>query len=60
MIFGTDVHGPQRINPNDFGEPLTFAVVPPAAQIFHLSSEISQHLHGGLAQHFVQTFMLSR
>lgn len=29
-----DIHGPQRINPYDFGEP----------QSFHLSSEISQHV----------------
>lgn len=28
--FWTVIHGPQRMNPVDFGEPLTFALVPPA------------------------------
>lgn len=36
MKFGTDGHGPQWINPNDFGDPLTFDLVP--QMIFHLSS----------------------
>ncbi len=44
MKFGTDGHGTQRMNLNDFGVPLTFHLAPPAGQRFHLSSEISQHL----------------
>lgn len=30
------------------------------SETFHLSSELSQHLLGGLAQNVVQTFMFSR
>ncbi len=57
MKFCTDIHGPQRINPNDVGAPLTFPLAPPAGRIFYLSCEISQHLLNGSAQNFVQTFM---
>lgn len=34
--FGINIHGPQRINPNDFGDSLTFQLVPLTGQIFHL------------------------
>ncbi len=44
MKFSTDIHDPQRMNSNDFGDPLTFFIVPPAGQSFHSSSEIPQHL----------------
>ncbi len=27
--FCTDFHGSQRMNPNDFGDPMTFPLVPP-------------------------------
>ncbi len=27
--FGTDVHGPQRMNPDDFGDTLTFHLAAP-------------------------------
>ncbi len=37
--FDTDIHGPQRMNPTDFGDPLTFPVLPPASQSFHSSCE---------------------
>ncbi len=47
--FCTDVHGSQRMNPTDFGDPLTFSLAPPAGQSFHLSCEISQYLLDGLA-----------
>ncbi len=29
MKFSTDVHDPQRMIPDDFGDPLTFPLVPP-------------------------------
>ncbi len=41
MKFGTDIRGSERMNPNDFGDPLAFYVAPRADQTFHLSSEIS-------------------
>ncbi len=51
MKFGTDIHGAQRMNPeNYFHGPLTFPLAPPSGQGFHLSYEISQHLQDGLAQ----------
>ena len=28
-----DIHSPQRMKPNDFGDPLTFSLVPPADQL---------------------------
>ena len=39
-----DVHGPQRMNPNEFGDPLTFLIVPPAGQTVCLFSKASQQL----------------
>ncbi len=44
MPIGTDVHGVQRMDPNDFSDPLTFHLVPPAGQNLHISCEISQRL----------------
>ncbi len=38
MKFGADIHGSQRMNPTDCGDPLTFHLAPPARQCFHLSS----------------------
>ncbi len=29
MKFGADIDGPQRMNPADFGDALTFPLVPP-------------------------------
>ncbi len=52
MKFGADIHGAKRMSPNDFGDPLTFDIVPPAGQSFHISSGISQHLLYGLAKQF--------
>lgn len=40
MKFCTDDHGPQGLNPIYFGVPLTFPLLPPAAQSFHLFIEI--------------------
>lgn len=45
--FGTDNHVPQRMYPTYFANPLTFELMPPAHQCFHLPFEISQHLLGG-------------
>ncbi len=39
MKFGADIHGAQRMIPRDFGDPLTFHLMPPAGQSFHLSYE---------------------
>lgn len=55
MKFSTDVHVPQRMNPTDFGDDLTFHLAPPAGQSFNLSSEISHYLPDVLGQHFIQT-----
>lgn len=30
MIFCKDIHGPQKLNPNDFDDPLTISLAPPA------------------------------
>ena len=53
MKFCTNIHGPQRIYSNDFGNPLTFHLVPPAGQSFHLSREMPLSVHDGLAQNYV-------
>ncbi len=53
MKSSADIHAPQRINPTDFDDD------PPAGQSIHLFCKISQHLDG-LAQHLVQTFLVSR
>lgn len=45
-LFG--LIGIQRMNPNNFVDPLSFHLVPPAGQSSHLSNEISQHLLNGL------------
>ncbi len=58
MKFGIDFHGPQRMNPNDFGDVLTFPVILPGGQILYLSSEMSQYLLDGLAQHCEIIFSL--
>ncbi len=42
--FGTDIQGPQRMNHNDFGEPLPFPPAPKAGQTYHLSSDIPKHV----------------
>lgn len=54
MKFVADLHGAQRVNPNDFGDPTTSPVAPLADQSFHSSCEISQHLLDGSAQTFAQ------
>lgn len=58
MKFGTDIYGPQRMEPNDFGATLTSPLTPPASQSFHFYREISQHLLDGLPQTFLPTFFV--
>ena len=53
----TDIHGPQRINAIDFGDPLKFHSALPAAQGFCLSGEMPQQLLDGFSQILAQTFM---
>ncbi len=38
MKFGIDIYGDERMNPDDFSDPLIFPLAPPAAQSFHLTS----------------------
>lgn len=56
MTFGTDIYDPLRMTSNDFSDPLSFHVMPPAGQSSHLI-EISHLLLDGLAQHFAEMFM---
>lgn len=51
LKFGADIHGAQRMNPNDSDDPLTLQIAPPAGQTFHLSSEISQKSNGWIGTH---------
>ncbi len=53
MKFGTDIHGAQRMNSSDFGDPLTFPVAPSAGQSFTLICEISQHPLDSLSSYLV-------
>ena len=48
--FGTDIHGGQEMNPNDFGHSLSFALGPPPGQYFALSSGISPNVLDGLSK----------
>ncbi len=50
MKFCTDIHGPQRMNPVDSGDPLIVPVAPRAGQNDQLSCEISQFVLNELAQ----------
>lgn len=52
MTFYTKIRGPQRMNPNGLSDPLTFHVVPPGGQSFHLTSETPKHLFQELASNF--------
>ncbi len=53
--FGTEGQGSQRLNPNHFGDPLTFPLAPPSGQSIQLS--ISLHLLDALPQNLVQIFV---
>ncbi len=41
LTFPTEIDVHQRMNPHDFGDPLTLALAPQAGQTCHLSCEIS-------------------
>ncbi len=45
-----DIHGAQRMNPDDFGDPLTFLLVRQAGQIvhFHVFCEMYENVLVGL------------
>ena len=58
MKFGRDIHVPQRMDPNDFGDPLTFPLESPAGQISHIFREIAWHLEDVLAQKLVQILII--
>lgn len=60
MTDNTDIHCALMMNPNDFGDPLTFYLAPSAGQIFHLISEIYQPILDGLAQNCAQIFVVPR
>ncbi len=44
--FGADIHGSQRMNPNDFGDHLTFPPAPPMGQSFHLRTRFYINNYG--------------
>ncbi len=40
MKFCTNIHGPQKMNPKNFGDPLTFPLAPPSDQNFNMSNTL--------------------
>lgn len=54
MNVSTVVHGPQRMMSTDFGDPMTFHLMPPAGQSSQLHSDKFHHLLDGL-DNLVQT-----
>ena len=55
MKLGTDIHCPQSMNLTDVDDPLTYPLVLPAGQSFHLSCGISHDQPDGFGQ---LTFLL--
>lgn len=51
MNICADINGTQRMNPDDFSDPLTFSVAPLAGQSVHLSWKIKS------TKGIVQTYM---
>lgn len=49
MEIGSDIHNPQRMGTNDFGDPLTFHLAPPASQSSQLFVPLSQKLTSSLS-----------
>lgn len=49
MKFVSNIHGHLEMNPFDFGGAMSFLLVTPAGQSFHLSWEVAQHLLDGYA-----------
>lgn len=60
MNFCREFHVPQKMNSDDFGDPLIFLLLSRGSQRFLLSCEISQHPLDGLAQDFVQSFLVPK
>lgn len=58
MKVYTDMHGPQKMNPNEVGDPRIFPLAPQMGQGFHLSCGISRDLQDGLAQNWEQISMV--
>lgn len=54
MKFGTDVHGAQRMSPNDFGDPQVFNW---HYQLVKVMTYLAKHLKDRLAHTFVQTMI---
>lgn len=53
----TNIRVPERMNPNDVGDHLSFQLAPPAGhKSIKQLGKIYEHLLDGLAQQFVQTF----
>ena len=55
MKFGTDIYKAQRMNPNDFGDPVTCFSSATVRLKFVVLSEMSKQLLDGLAWNSVRT-----
>lgn len=42
MRFDIDIRGPQGMNPNEFGDPLTFSLTPRFGQSFSLTLQFQR------------------
>lgn len=58
MRFWTDIHGSQKINLNDFGDPLTLPLAPTAGRRVLVLSDISRQLFDSIK--FSIQFYLAR
>lgn len=58
MNVYTNILGPQKMNPNEFSDPLTFTLAPSTGQGFLLSCEIPRDLQDRLAQNLEQTSLV--
>ena len=59
LIVYISIHGPQRINPDDFGDPLTFLSVPPSSwQLLLFLSEKSSESLDRMTRNWVHVFMV--
>ena len=53
------IHGSQRMDPNDFGNPLTFSTIVSMRLTFVVVSEMLRQILNGRPLNLVQTFMSS-
>lgn len=62
MQFGTDINGAQTMNPNEYGDHLTFNPATLASKSFHLINKLLYILHIllGLAETFLNIFMVHK